>query len=47
MRACEDCPKSHTSMLWSALGACGRDLYGKTVTSYPVRYNAWFHCLTR
>lgn len=30
------CPRSHPSLLWSAQGACVRDLFGITVTSYPV-----------
>lgn len=38
------CPRSHTSLLRSAPGACVRNLYGKTLTSYPVSYNGWFHC---
>ena len=36
-----------TSLLRSALGACVRNLFGITVTSYPVRYNGWFSRLTR
>ena len=30
-----------TSLLWSALGVCVRDLFGITVTSYLVRYNGF------
>lgn len=36
------CPMIHTSLLWTAPGACVRDLFGITVTSYPVWYYEWF-----